>query len=378
MSGMVRFWFTGFRALRSWMKQGRPRVSRRGFARALAFAAILCIALIVANRRAAAQEHDEAGMSETSLRKRQPAQQKKADVVPPPAGMTFTTRLDHTAVWVGDQFRYMIQVDYTPDYEFVLDNLTKETINMDPFQVMDVAKNVTTMKNNNKRLDVVLTLANFGTGQASLQVPQFTLYYFRKDRKTSTADQAAAESLTISGTVIGLRSTLPPQAQDIRDFISVSSWARSRWALPVAGAICAVILLGGVGWEVAMLVRRRKTRKGPDRRKAMEAVRSRWASSVPSEFSDSRTAAEFFNSSYQNVKEYVGYYLETPTLGLTAEELQDEMQRLGANPDFTRRVVKVLSACESVRYQPNALNGNSAESARNVAQDVREILNTRP
>ena len=46
MSGMVRFWFTGFRVLRGWMKQGRSRASRGGLTRSLTFAAILCAALI--------------------------------------------------------------------------------------------------------------------------------------------------------------------------------------------------------------------------------------------------------------------------------------------------------------------------------------------
>src|SRR3954464_5781078 len=100
-------------------------------------------------------------------------------VVPPPPNMSFTTRLDRTAVWVGDQFHYLVMVDYSQDYEFVLDNLTKETVNMDPFQVVDITKNVVPQKNNGRRLFVDMTLANFSTGE-SLPLPQFTLYYFQK------------------------------------------------------------------------------------------------------------------------------------------------------------------------------------------------------
>src|SRR5437667_2885286 len=72
--------------------------------------------------------------------------------VPLPPNMTLTTRLDRTAVWVGDQFHYMIMVEYPVDYEFVLDNLTKETVNMDPFQVVDVTKNIVIQKNNGRKL----------------------------------------------------------------------------------------------------------------------------------------------------------------------------------------------------------------------------------
>src|SRR5215467_9541747 len=84
--------------------------------------------------------------------------------VPLPPNMMLTTRLDRTAVWVGDQFHYLIMVEYPADYEFVLDNLTKDTVNMDPFQVVDVSKNLVVQKNNGRKLFVDLTLANFSTG----------------------------------------------------------------------------------------------------------------------------------------------------------------------------------------------------------------------
>src|SRR3989441_12598378 len=133
----------------------------------------------------------------------------------PTSKMTFTTHLDRTAVWVGDQFHYLIIVDYPPDYEFVLDNLTKETVNMDPFQVVNVGTRLVVQKNARRKLFVDLTLANFATGRESMQIPQFTLYYFRKDNKAVSADQANAESRTIPGPVIGIRTTLPPQPADI-------------------------------------------------------------------------------------------------------------------------------------------------------------------
>src|SRR6266849_249322 len=133
---------------------------------------LLCLALIFGTQSAPAQK---------------PAAPPPA-IVPPPANMTLTTRLDRTAVWVGDQFHYLIIVEYPSDYEFVLDNLTKETVNMDPFQVVDVTKNLVAQKNNGRKLFVDLTLANFSTGE-SLQIPQFTLYYFEKS-KTISVDQA--------------------------------------------------------------------------------------------------------------------------------------------------------------------------------------------
>jgi len=300
-------------------------------------------------------------------------QKPGTELVLPSSNMTVTTRLDRTAVWPGDQFHYLIIVEYPADYEFVLDNLTKETVNMDPFQVIDVAKSLVIQKNSARRLFVDLTLANFATGQTSMQIPQFTLYYFRKSDKTVSADQAAAESLSVPGPVIGIRSTLPSEPEDIRDAVTLNSWNHNRWMFAALAWLCGAILVAGLGREAALFVRRMKARKGPDRRKAMEALRTRWFSHIPSEFTDAGTCLSFYDHSSQSLKEYMGYYLDTTTIGLTADEMRDEMQRLGVTPDLTQKVARVLEVCERLRYARDGMPADT-EAARSVAEDMQEIL----
>ena len=146
--------------------------------------------------------------------------------------------------------------------------------------------------------------------------------------------------------------------------------------LPALAWVCFAVLVIASGWELALFVKRRKARKGPDRRKAMEAVRARWVSGVPAEFADPKACLSFYDHSYQNLKEYIGYYLDTPTMGLTADEMREEMQRLGAGPDLTQKVAKVLEACETLRYTRDGVSSNMG-AAHAVAQDMREILNTK-
>ncbi len=299
-----------------------------------------------------------------------------SDVVPPPEGMSFTTHLDHTAVWVGDQFHYTIIVDHTTMYEFVLDTLSRETVNMDPFQVMDVTTETVTQKNGDQRIYLDIVLTTFTTGQDIEEIPQLTLFYFEREAGILRAEEAAAESLTVPGPVIALRSTLPPEANDIRDPVTVSSWPQSRWILAGAGTISLILLITGLGWETIVFVRRRKSQRGPDHRKAMNLVRERWMSAVPGDFSNSEAAIRFYDQSYQDVKEFVGHFLETTTVGLTAEELGQEMQRLNADREMRGKVVKVLGTLETNRYSNNGV-APSAEEARATAQEIREIFASR-
>jgi hypothetical protein len=299
----------------------------------------------------------------------------KADQGPPPE-LSFVTRLDRTAVYPGDQFHYQIIVDHSPKIQFVLENVNKDTINMDPLRVYEATSKSFTLKNGNVRLFVDLTLANYAIGIAQLQIPQLTLFYFRREGAGAAAsgqEGAAAESLTVPGPVIGVRSTLPPDPSDLRDAVTVSGWASSRWTVAWVGYVALFVLVVGAGWEGFHLIRYRRGRKGPDPRKAMAAIKTRWSDYVPGDFSDANTVLDFYGRSYADVKEYIGYMLETPTAGLTAEDMREEMTRLAANSDLAERTAKVLGICEKARYSSNGTD-LTGDAARGVAHDVREIF----
>ena len=291
--------------------------------------------------------------------------------------VSFSTRLEKTAVWVGDQFHYQIFVDHSPRIQFIVDNVNRDTVNLDPLRVVDVTTSTMPLKDGNERLVVDLTLASYVTGASDLQIPQFSLFYFRRDSAAAsvTRESAAAESLTIPGPVIAVRSTLPPRATALRDAVTVSSWPRSRWIVSGVGWSAIVLLIAGLAWQAVLVVRGRRRREGPDPRKAMAVIRARWLESVPSDFADPGTVMEFYGRSYRDLKEYVGYLLETPTEGLLADELRAEMTRLAASPDLTERTAKVLSVCETARYARHSAELNSA-AARELADDMREIFQT--
>ena len=63
-------------------------------------------------------------------------------------------------------------------------------------------------------------------------------------------------------------------------------------------------------------------------------------------------------------------------MGLTAEEMGEEMQRLGASPDLTQKVVKVMESCETTRYMSNGVSDH-AVAAGVMADDMREILSSK-
>jgi hypothetical protein len=301
-----------------------------------------------------------------------PAEQGEEEPLPE---LSFVTQLDKTAVWVGDQFHYQIIVDHDPSIQFVLENLNPDTINMDPFHVVDATSSSNPIRNGQQRLFVDITMTTYTVGVSEIQIPQLTLFYFRSEGGASsiTGEGEAALSLTVPGPLLSLRSTLPPDPTDLRDAVTVTSWASDRRIVAWMGYLALFVLVVGAAWEGFHMIRYQRGRKGPDPRKAMAAIRDRWSEQVPGDLSDASVVMEFYGRSYKDLKEYLGYLLETHTEGLTAEDMRQEMGRLAASSDLTDRTVKVLSICEAARYGRNG-KGADSESARAVAHDVREIF----
>ena len=133
--------------LRNWI--GRAR-----FCRAIAFGIVIGLTLGASVTAVGAPQNAQPAANQPSQTAApKPRASAKEEATPPsPKGMSYHTTTDRTAVWVGDQFHYLITVDYSSDYEFVLDNLNKENVNMDPFPVIDVQKTVTPYGNNQNRL----------------------------------------------------------------------------------------------------------------------------------------------------------------------------------------------------------------------------------
>ena len=178
---------------------------------------------------------------------------------------------------MGDQFHYLITVDYAPQFEFVLDNLNKENVNMDPFSVIDVVKTVTPLGNNGNRLvRPDITMASFSYAQTDARIPQISLYYFRRDQHAGGPEQAAAESLTVLGpTIISQHHASSHACRHLATSVTVTGWERSRWVVPAITLHYAGDLAGlaGVG-EVFLLSRSERSCKRPDPRVSMKAVRA--------------------------------------------------------------------------------------------------------
>ena len=183
-----------------------------------------------------------------------------------------TTRLDRTAIWVGDSLEYTIQVIHPRSVQFVVDDLKKENLSLPPFVLRDVRAEERDWRDDKKLFEVVLLLTTYESGKSDLLVPPVALYYFRRDGTVSEKD-ARAQAIRVPPQKIALRSTLPGGQSKLREFKQIQpvdpTFAFGALALGLIGMGFVASRAAAGLWHT---VHRDKVIKRPVSRR----VRERW------------------------------------------------------------------------------------------------------
>jgi hypothetical protein len=283
--------------------------------------------------------------------------------------ITVSTHLDKTAIWVGDTLRYTVRAIHDPDIEFVLDSLKKESLNLAPFVVRDVAVRQGPF-DGKKLTEVIFQLATYESGQPELRIPSFVLYFFTHKPGLDKGGDALAESFSVPATRVGLRSTLTADARRLRDSREIPAAGAQRWMAAFA------LGLVGLAFLAVQTARRLWTSSATEKPKARQLTR-RARGRVLQDFlrttqSMGRDSAEdqqrFYAEVSRFVRDYLGQALETDVSGMTPDELAGILASHGQN-GLGAPVKNLLEKCEQVLYTPRG-----AELGRQWRDEVQSEL----
>jgi hypothetical protein len=286
------------------------------------------------------------------------------------AGITVSTHLDKTAIWVGDTVRYTVKAVHDPDVEFILDQLKKESLNLAPFVVRDISARQGPFGANKKITEVTLLLTTYESGQVELRIPSFVLYYFRRRPGVEKSGETLAESFPVPATKVGLRSTLTADNLRPRDNREIWQINPQRWIVPfalgLAGMAFVLIQLGRRVWassrEERPMIRRRSRRA----RQRMLRDFVRKAQGIGRESTEDQF--RYYGEVSQFVRSYLSESLEIDASGLTPEEMESALKNRGQN-GLSAPVKTVLERCEQVLYSPQG-----SELGKRWRDEVQEDL----
>jgi len=281
-----------------------------------------------------------------------------------------STHVDKTAVWVGDRLRYTVRVLHDPEIEFVLDNLTKENVNLKPFVVRDISVRQSTFGANKKIMEITFLVTAYETGQAELRIPSFPLYFFTRVPGVQRSQETAAESIPVPLTKIGLRSTLT--ADNVRPRESKDFWQFSsqRWMFSLALGLAGMAFLGVRAanrfwaWSHKENPRRRRIPRRARHRMLQDFIRKAQSNGTES----AEEQVQFYKELSRFLREYLGELLETDAGSLTPDEIETFLKERGRD-GLSAPVKTILERCEQVLYTQRGF-----ESARNWREEVHREL----
>jgi hypothetical protein len=282
--------------------------------------------------------------------------------VPPPAKKTkqqkisVATRVDRTALWVGDTLRYTVRAVHDPDVEFVGDNLKKESLNLSPFAVRDLSVRQGPFGPNKRLLEVTLILTTYESGQTELRIPPFNLYYFSRNRPQEKAQDTPAETFAVPSTKIGLRSTLAGETLRPRDTKEIRAVAVQEWLVPFVLGLLGMTFLGVVaarrGWAALRAERPKKRLVTRRARERMVQDFLKRAQAMGKESPEDHI--RFYAALSEFVRAYVSERLRIDAAGLTPDEIETAVRHQGGD-GLGQPAKNILIRCEQVLYARNGL-----------------------
>jgi hypothetical protein len=261
--------------------------------------------------------------------------------------------VSRTAVWIGDQVTYTVELRCAPRIDILLDDLSAERLNIQGGELIGAeADHEETAAGVIRRMRY--TVAAYGVDAPQLEIRQFPVRYY-ETRGLVTTTQTPAGEVNVPGATIAIRSTLPEnlnlavrQPAALRPAPpSVSFAERAGVLLIVLSAVpLAFSLLNVAGhvrraWNSRMSHQLRKKQSGSlEQLKALETA---------------STSGRI--DAFDRLDAFIRDRLELATginaHALTPVEVGREVARHRAA--LPREAIEsVLDACQSARYAPDA------------------------
>jgi hypothetical protein len=291
----------------------------------------------------------------------------------PQSKINISTRLDKTAVWVGDTLGYTVRVVHDPDIDFVQDNLTKEAVSLPPFVVREIAVRKGNWAQNKRWLEVDLLLGIYETGKSEIIVPPFNLYYFRREH-AMVKRELSAESIQVPASKIALRSTLGGGAPKLRDHkpMAFPDWSRAIAAL-VIGFSGAGLVAGRSGIALWRFVRRARPLRNRRRRRARSGWKKELARIRQLKENPPADSKVFHSEIAQLVRRFLGERLDVDTSSLTPAEIGTVLQRADQRDGFGEQVRTILEQCDAACYSRDGLPVDEP-ARRRMLESLERIL----
>lgn len=266
----------------------------------------------------------------------------------------FQTEFSKTAIWVGDELEYEVTVNYESDIELVTDNLKKDAVNLEPFEILDIKINTRKLVDKKKVTTITFLLTCYETAKSELTIPSLHIYYFHPG-SVLQGEKSSAEYFTVPDIKIGLGSTLTGDSMNIREFKPILELSLIDHLIPLPGIIGILFLIILLAMWTVMRIRARLPEQRRINRRFLErTIVSPLDEIMSTKLQMPEEIMQGYTRLSQILGEFIKYWSGIDMSGLTPEEVKAELINCSKNGKQAEKIEEILQLCQSIRYTPAA------------------------
>lgn len=286
--------------------------------------------------------------------------------------------VDRTAVWVGDRVTYTIEFVCPKGTDVLEDNLAKDKLKLEGMDIVSTDSSRTEGADQSVTRQFRYVLTTYSVTTPTLRVAPFPVRYYATRPGQRLQESAPAGEVSVPGTVLAFRSTLP-EAQAtlaLRDNRpSVQRNAMYSLAQPVGIGLVVVSIVPAVVWGIAFVARRRRRAGGQSVRKARRNERESLEAVKSIDVRNPEGRREAYTQIDAIVREHLGHVAAVTGRSLTPQEVGPALagRKTRVAPED---VGALLAECERARYAPVAAMP-SEDACREAMTRAEQFVSSR-
>ena len=295
---------------------------------------------------AAAAQRAKPGTSAAERQKRQVEGASLQDYV------AVRSSLDRSAVWIGDRFSYIVDVDCSHGTDIVTDDMSRDRLQLDDMEILGVEETREDRGNGHTVYRFTYRLTTYSFEPPSKRVGEMRLRYYVRRAGQRPEDIEPAGEVIVPGTVVYVRSLLPDDTNTARyrsERPPVARAALFRVLQPIGIGLVIVSIVPAMLWLLALGRRWRHRRRRVSARQLRQEERHSLDDVRALDTEADSGRREAFDRLSALLRTHVTGAWGVKAEGLTAAEIASALSAAGKE-EMSAEVTALLTACETARY----------------------------
>jgi hypothetical protein len=271
--------------------------------------------------------------------------------------VSVTTRLDRTAVWVGDHVTYTVEITCRRGADVLMDDVARDKLKLEGLDIVSTDTERNAEADNVTRYDFRYVLAAYRVDAPALKIAPLSVRYYIKRAGQRVEDAPPAGAVQVPGASIAFRSVLPDDraSAEVRDTRGAAPRPAVFRVIEPIGVGLIVLSVAPVALLAIGLARRaavrRRTPGHRTKRQARNEARAALEEVRDAGVERPEARREAFARLDVLVRQHLADVAGVPATSLTPEEIGRALEtRPSRAPADT--VASILTVCERARYAP--------------------------